>query len=107
MTDPERVEKMLQCVEKVLSYCAGQTYDTFSANSMLVEACVFNISQIGEICHGVSDAFMEANPEIPWFEMYGLRNRIVHNYDGVKLHLVWDIIAGDLEILQKDLQKIL
>ncbi len=76
-------------------------------NSMLVEACVFNLSQIGELCHGVSEQFMEAYPDIPWHEMYGLRNRIVHNYDGVNLRLVWEIVEGDLPELLEQLRGIL
>ncbi len=56
---------------------------------MLVEACVFNLGQIGELSHAVDDAFIEAHPAIPWAEMYGLRNRIVHDYEGVNLMLEW------------------
>ena len=41
------------------------------------EECVFNLSQIGELCRVTEDAFISKHPEIPWREMYGLRNRIV------------------------------
>ena len=107
MQDKERITRMIMHIEKILSYCDNHTYDTFCADSMLVEACVFNLSQLGELCHGISNEFSIQHPEIPWNEMYGLRNRIVHNYDGVNLRLVWEIIADDLSGLLPVLQNII
>ncbi len=95
------VQKMAGYVAKVLDYCRDYTYDRFAADSKLVEACVFNLSQLGELCRVVDDAFAKAHPEIPWREMYGLRNRIVHDYEGVNLMLVWEIISEDLPKLEK------
>lgn len=73
---------------------------------MLVEACVFNLGQIGELSHAVDDAFIEAHPAIPWAEMYGLRNRIVHDYEGVNLILVWEIISRDIPELRNLLRSL-
>ena len=71
-----------------------------------MEACVFNLSQLGELCRIVDDAFAAAHPEIPWREMYGLRNRIVPNYEGVNLRLVWEIISEDIPALKDTLEKL-
>ena len=101
------VQKMAGYVRKVLDYCRGYDYAAFSADSKLVEACVFNLSQLGELCKVVDDSFTAAPPEIPWREMYGLRNRIVHDYEGVNLKLVWEIIQGDLPELEEALKKLL
>lgn len=79
----------------------------FQANEMVVEACVFNLSQIGEHCHSITDEYKALHPALPWHEMYGLRNRIVHNYEGVNLKLVWEIISEDLTELQKQLLPLL
>ena len=74
---------------------------------MLTEACVFNLSQIGELANHLDDDFTLAHAEIPWRSLYGLRNRIVHDYDGVNMNLIWTIITEDLEPLRLELQKIL
>ena len=94
-------------MRKVLDYCRGYDYAAFSADSKLVEACVFNLSQLGELRKVADDSFTAAHPEIPWREMYGLRNRIVHDYEGVNLKLVWEIIQGDLPELEEALKKLL
>lgn len=100
------MEKMHRYVRKVLDYCAGCDYEQFMTDSKLVEACVFNISQLGELCRLPDDSFKAAHPEIPWREMYGLRNRIVHDYEGVNLQLVWQIISDDLPALKLQLEKL-
>ena len=100
------IQKMLGYVSKVIRYCEDHSYKRFSEDSMLVEACVFNLSQLGELCHAADDDFVQKYPQIPWKEMYGLRNRIVHDYEGVNLRLVWEIIQEDLPELEQMLRKL-
>lgn len=101
------VAKMKLYCDKILAYCDGCSYEEFSSDMMLVEACVFNLSQIGELCRAVDEDYMMSHPEIPWKEMYGLRNRIVHDYEGVNLKLVWEIISDDIPSLRDAVAKIL
>ena len=61
---------------------------------------MFNLSQMGELCNQLEDSFAKAHPQIPWAEMYGLRNRIVHDYEGVNLLLVWQILSDDIPALR-------
>ena len=100
------VEKMIRYSEKVLGYCDGVDYDQFLGDSKLVEACVFNLSQMGELANEVDDDFAGKYPSVPWRQIYGLRNRIVHDYEGVNLQLVWQIIQDDLPVLIRELQGI-
>ena len=53
-----------------------------------------------KLCRIVDPSFAQAHPQIPWREMYGLRNRIVHDYEGVNLQLVWEIISEDIPELR-------
>lgn len=100
------VQKLIAYAEKVIGYCAGVDYEQFSADSKLAEACVFNLSQMGELANRVDSTFAEAHPEIPWQSIYGLRNRIVHDYEGVNLLLIWQIIHDDLPDLRDQLRQI-
>jgi uncharacterized protein with HEPN domain len=68
----------------------------------------FNVLQIGELSrNALNDDFKDAHPEIPWRQMYGLRNRIVHDYEGVRLKIVWDTITQDFKPVRDQLQTIL
>jgi len=101
------IEKMAGYCEKVRSYCAGLDYSGFVEDSRLVEACVFNLSQMGELANRVDEAYAKKHAELPWRALYGLRNRIVHDYEGVNLQLVWQIISEDLPELQKEFEKLI
>jgi len=46
-------------------YCAGYTYETFAVNTKLVEACMFDLTQLEELCRNVDDSFAQAHHEIP------------------------------------------
>ena len=106
MKDEKTIEKLIELIDKILEYCKDANYDTFSENKMLVEACVFNLVQLGEASHKISDEFEKLHPEIAWREINGLRNRLVHDYSGVNLKLVWEIIGEDLPELRKQLEKL-
>ncbi len=100
------VEKILKYISKVLDYTKDTDYDTFIKNSILVEACVFNLSQIGELANKIDKEFEENTSSIPWRVLYGLRNKIVHDYEGVNLVLIWDIVKEDLPELYVQLEEL-
>lgn len=100
------VGKLVGYIDKIANYCAGKDYAAFMADTKLVEACVFNLSQMGELVNKLDKAFTTAHGDIPWRAVCGLRNRIVHDYDGVNLTLVWDVIVDDLPQLRSQLEAI-
>lgn len=100
------LQKLISYIDKITAYCAEMDYAGFMSNTMLVEACVFNLSQLGELAGKLDDAFIQAHRDIPWRAIRGLRNRIVHDYEGVNLTLVWDVIQTDLPQLRQQLTTI-
>lgn len=71
---------------------------------MLVEATVFNLMQIGELAkESLSDEAKEQITTIPWNQLYGMRNRIVHGYSGINLNIVWDTISQNIPKLREEL----
>ncbi len=61
---------------------------------------------MGELVNRIDEEFEAAHPEIPWRYIYSLRNRIVHDYEGVNLQLIWEIIHDDLPDLRELLLKL-
>ena len=105
--DLQIIEKIMKRISAALHYCENETLDSFNANAMLQEACVFNLLQIGELANHLSPEFTADNPSIPWRQMIGLRNRLVHDYDGIRLTIVWETISNDFPVLQSQLQSLL
>lgn len=100
------ISKMIGYIDKIFSYSNGLDYQSFSKNTLIVDACVFNLSQLGELTTKLDKDFIEKHLDVPWNEMRGLRNKIVHDYEGVNLKLVWEIVSEDLPQLQKQLKSI-
>lgn len=107
--DEQTLKKIYQHVESALKYCEGCTnLADFENNPMCMEACVFNLMQIGELAKfSLSDELKSQIKTIPWNQLYGMRNRIVHDYMGVDMTIVWDTISEDLPGLKNELEKII
>jgi uncharacterized protein with HEPN domain len=101
------IQKIINYIDIVLKYTNNISYDEFKKNSMLVEACVFNLSQIGELVNRLDAEYMTKYPDVTWFKMRGLRNRIVHDYEGINLTLIWEIIDIDIKTLKETLLKLI
>lgn len=109
MRDKDKIvlNKIIERINNIIKYCNGCNYEEFERNLMLTEACVFNILQIGELSKkALSDDFKEKYDYIPWRQINGMRNKIVHGYEGVMLSIVWDTIKDDLPELKEELKKI-
>ena len=102
------LEKIVAHIDHTLEYCQGQTFESFMDNRMLQEACIFNLLQIGELSKlGLDAGFIASYPHIPWRQMYGMRNRLVHDYEGIRLQIVWETISTDFPSLKTSLEAIL
>lgn len=103
------LEKMVRHIEAILTYCEGVTsLEQFEAEPMRVDATVFNLMQLGELAkESLSDGMKEQLSSIPWPQIYGMRNRIVHGYSGVSMQIVWDTVMDDLPGLLDDFRKLL
>lgn len=72
--------KVLKYVEEIEEFITGYSHKQFNEDRKTVNACVFNLSQIGELVGKVSEETIKENPNIEWRGLKALRNRIVHDY---------------------------
>ncbi|MDP2209658.1 MAG: DUF86 domain-containing protein [Bacteroidota bacterium] len=72
-----------------------------------IDAVIRNFEIIGEAANQVPESIQEKYPEIEWYKIIGLRNRIIHEYFGVDTEILWKIIEKDLEKLKQDINNIL
>ncbi|MGB3466246.1 MAG: HepT-like ribonuclease domain-containing protein [Cyclobacteriaceae bacterium] len=86
------LDDMLQSALKIKRYSADYDYDSFAADEKTIDAIIRNFEIIGEAANRIDDDFRIHNPEIEWNRLRGFRNRIVHEYFGIDLEIVWNII---------------
>ena len=101
------IRKMIEYIEKALRYTKNCSFKDFSNNEEKVDATILAISQIGELVKNISEDTMKNYPKIEWVIIKNLRNKIVHDYEGIKLDFIWDITQNDIPQLKKDLEQIL
>ena len=101
------LKKMIEYIDKALRYTKGCDFNSFCNNEEKVDATIFAISQIGELVKNINQETMEKYSNIEWGVIKGLRNRIVHDYEGIKLNLIWDIVTNDIIELKENLKRII
>ena len=74
---------------------------------MLNLACARLLEIRGEAANRVADETQSKYPELPWLQMIGVRNRLIHGYDSVDFDILWAIISSDLPDLVLQLEKII
>jgi uncharacterized protein with HEPN domain len=98
---------MLENAEKALSFVDGMNYDEFEIDDKAVYAVIRAFEIIGEAARQIPDSIRNANAEIPWREITGMRNKLTHEYFGVNTKVVWRTVHEDLPVIIPLLQKIL
>lgn len=101
------IEDILLCIEHIQSYTTGLTFEQFSSHYMTVEACLYNIQVIGEAASVLPKGIKEESPGIKWAAIKGMRNRLIHEYFGTDIQLVWDVITTELPELKNRLKDLL
>ena len=102
-----RVEDMLDAIAKIMRYTDGMTSDEFGSDEKTVDAVARNLEVIGEAARHISNDVKERENQIPWVEISGMRNFLIHQYADVSLPTVWETIHQDLPPLVPMLQSLL
>jgi len=100
-------EDMLEATDKIERYTAGMEYDDFVHTSLVIDAVVRNVEIIGEASKQVPAQVQGKYTRIPWRQLAGIRNRIVHEYFGVDVGIIWHIVTNELPKLKSELRKAL
>lgn len=89
-------EDILEAMGKIERYIKGLNYETFAKSEMIVDAVIRNLEIIGEASRNIPEHMRGKYPDIPWKRMIGLRNIAIHEYFGVDLSIIWEIITRNL-----------
>jgi uncharacterized protein with HEPN domain len=95
-----------ECIARIEAYIGAKGQAEFMASTLLQDAILRNLQTLAESTQKLSDGLKEKHPEVPWRQIAGFRNILVHNYLGVDLKQVWLIIERDLPALKHQVEMI-
>jgi uncharacterized protein with HEPN domain len=105
--DETRLRHMFDAVQEAMALVAGKTRDDLDNERTLALALVKLIEIVGEAAANISRETQEKIPQIPWPQIIGMRNRLIHAYFDIDLEVVWKTITEDLPPLANELQQVL
>jgi len=86
--------------------CAAVELQNLMGDEILSRACLKSLEIIGEASRNISEDLKKAHPEIPWRQMTGMRNKLVHHYFGVDWEIVDDVLKNELPDLRSNIKEI-
>jgi len=104
--DKERLKHIIEALEKIELYTANLSVEEFLNDSKCNEAVLFQLSVIGEAIAHVSKTILDKHP-YPWHTVRAQRNVIAHEYFGIRIDMIWNVVRKDLPGLKNMIMKIL
>jgi uncharacterized protein with HEPN domain len=104
--DRIRLQHMLDAANEALTFIQGKIRADLDIDRMLVLSLIRELEIIGEAASKISAETRSQNTSIPWQDISGMRNRLIHAYFDVDLDTVWSTVSRDLPTLKAELEKI-
>jgi len=105
-SDLAYIDHILDCIRKINKFSKGLTVNEFRNNELVQDAVIRNIEIIGEASKKITSETKKNYPDIPWKEISGMRDKLIHDYLGVDVDVVWETIKKDIPALRKQILSI-
>jgi len=99
-----RIEDIIEALDRIFRYVQDLNYDGWIKDQKTIDAVIRNLEIIGEAAANVPQEIQSLYVDIPWYQMKGIRNILIHEYFGVDNDVLWNTIKKDLPVLKEKLQ---
>ncbi len=101
-----RIADIKQAIRKILNYTKEIDEKFFETDEKTIDAVIRNLEIIGEAAKHIPIETRKRHPEIPWKEIIGMRNKVIHEYFGVDWEILWQTVSEDIPQLKKQIAKV-
>jgi len=98
---------IIECIGKIQNYTAGLLLVDFCNDAKTIDAVIRNLEIIGEAARRLPEEIRIKFPDVEWHKIISLRNILIHEYPGIDLETIWNIIESKLSQLEKQIKKII
>lgn len=103
-SDRDLLGDIQEALRRARSYTEGQSYEQFLADTKTQDAVIRSLEILGEATKKLSSGLRESHPEIPWKSLAGVRDKLIHDYFGVNIDIVWQIVQDQLPALTTQIE---
>lgn len=100
------IDDILEAIRKIEKYVKGLTFEELKENSLVVDGVVRNLEIVGEAVKNIPASVKQEYPDIEWKKISGLRDVLAHEYFGVDLEVIWNIVTEKIPVLKKNIMRI-
>ena len=101
------IRDILSSLEEVEDFTEGLNFEDFLRDRKTINAVIRSLEIIGEAAKKIPEDLRNGHPEMPWKRMTGMRDKLIHEYHGVDLEIVWAVIKEELPPLKPMIEKVL
>lgn len=103
--DAYYIEKIFDDLAFIVRHMTDMDQEAFSGNEVLQDSMMFRLVQISEKAKKLSEEYKEQHSAVPWAAIYGLRNRIVHDYGSVNCGIIYQTLKKDIPVLMESMKR--
>ena len=100
--DRSRLEDILKSIRLIEEYSDGISFETFVSDTMRYYAIMKNVEIVGEAANMLTRDFRETHTELPWREIIGMRNVLVHGYANISDEQLWSAVNDDIPVIKNE-----
>ena len=102
-----RAEDILEAVQNIKTYTDGMSFLTWNEDKKTIDAVIRNLEIIGEAVNHIPTEIQSRYHDIPWQQMRGIRNILIHEYFGIDKEVIWQTIKNDIPTLEKMFRRLI
>ena len=99
------IAHMLECIDRIMEY-TGQDEERFRSSRLIQDAVIRNLQTMAESSQRLSPETLANAPDVSWRALSGFRNILVHDYLGVDLNIIWQVVMAELPPLRSALLRL-
>jgi len=100
------LKHILDAISQIEEYVGDVEYEDFMLNRLIQDGVIRQLEILGEATKRLSNEIREKYPDVPWKDMAGMRDKLIHGYFGVDITAVWDTVKKDIPSLKNEIENI-